>query len=234
MGTSQSYKIKSSPNWAKTKRAITQLAKPGNMNDTNVNRFLGNFSRAVSEERVFGAAGGRSIGNLLEFIANVRNLGWEQAVQEINPEIDVHLLSLEEFLEFLLELCCNNDSDLDDQAANVAFQELEGEIRAELDTAQDIADLFAIASEDQLLEWVGLYYVDYIMQVFDELYYTHLDERGVIPENVMEELKGYVESSVNELLLNKPDDFNIFSDAGKDFVKGIIDDLNELWEQSLE
>ena len=50
----------------------------------------------------------------------------------------------------------------------------------------------------------------------------------------MSELKGYVESSVNELLLNKPDDFNIFSEEGKGFIDGIIDDLNELWEQSLE
>ena len=49
MGTSQSYKIKSTPNWSKTKRAMTHLATPGNMNDANVNRFLGNFSRAVSE-----------------------------------------------------------------------------------------------------------------------------------------------------------------------------------------
>lgn len=234
MGTSQSFKIKSSPNWTKTKRAMTHLAKPGNMNDTNVNRFLGNFSHAVSEGRAFGSAGVNSIGNLLEFIANIREHGWEQVIQEINPEIDIHLLTLEEFLEFLLELCCNNDSDFDDQAANVAFQELEGEIRTELDTAQDLADLFANASEEQLLEWVGSYYVNYIMQIFDELYYTHLEERGVIPENIMSELRGYVESSVNELLLNKPDDFNIFSDAGKVFIKGIIDDLNELWEQSLE
>ena len=125
MGTSQSYKIKSTPNWAKTKRAMTHLAAPGNMNDTNVNRFLGNFSRAVSEERVFGGAGGSSIGNFLDFIANIRDLGWEQAIQTIDPDIDVTQLSLEAFLEFLLELCCNNDSNLDDQAANVAFQEME-------------------------------------------------------------------------------------------------------------
>ena len=234
MGTSQSYKIKSSPNWAKTKRAMTQLAKPGNINDTNVNRFFGNFSRAVSEEGVFGGAGGNSIGLLLEFISNIREFGMEQAIQDANPEIEVHLLTLEEFLEFLLELCCNNDYDIDDQAANIAFQEMEGEIRVGLDTAQDLADLFANASEEQLLEWVASYYVNYIMQIFDELYYTHLEERGVIPEDVMDELRGYVESSVNELLLNRPDDFNIFSDTGKDFIKGIIDDLNELWEQSLE
>ena len=35
-------------------------------------------------------------------------------------------------------------------------------------------------------------------------------------------------------MLNKPDDFNIFSEQGKEFVKGIIDDLNELWEQLSE
>ena len=69
------------------------------------------------------------------------------------------------------------------------------------------------------------------MQIFDQLYYTHLEERGVIPEEVMSELKGYVESSVNELLLNKPDDFNIFSEEGKGFIDGIIDDLNEIWEE---
>ena len=133
-----------------------------------------------------------------------------------------------------MEHCCNNDSNLDDQAANMAFQELEGEIRTELNTAKELADLFANASVEQLLEWVGTYYVNYIMQIFDQLYYTHLEERGVIPEEVMSELKGYVESSVNELLLNKPDDFNIFSEEGKGFIDGIIDDLNELWEQSLE
>ena len=234
MGTSQSYKIKSTPNWAKTKRAMTHLATPGNMNDANVNRFLGNFSRAVSEERVFGGAGGSSIGNFLDFIANIRDLGWEQAIQTIDPDIDVSQLSLEAFLEFLLELCCKNDSNLDDQAANVAFQEMEGEIRTELDTAQDLAELFTTASEELLLEWVAFFYVSYIMQIFDELYYTHLEERGVIPEEIMNRLRDYVESSVNELMLNKPDDFNIFSDLGKEFVKGIIDDLNELWEQLSE
>lgn len=230
MGTSQSYKIKSTPNWAKTKKAMTHLAAPGNMNDTNVNRFFGNFSRAVSEERVFGGAGGTSIGKFLEFIASIRDLGWEQAIQDIDPEINITQLSLEAFLEFLLELCCNNDSNLDDQAANVAFQEMEGIIQTELDTAQELAELFTTASEELLLDWVAFFYVSYIMQIFDELYYTHLEERGVIPEEIMNRLRDYVESSVNELMLNKPDDFNIFSEQGKEFVKGIIDDLNELWE----
>lgn len=234
MGTSQSYKIKSTPNWAKTKRSMTHLAAPGNINDTNVNRFLGNFSRAVSEERVFGGAGVTSIGNFLDFIANIRDLGWEQAIQVINPDIDVTQLSLEAFLEFLLELCCNNDSNLDDQAANVAFQEMEGEIRTELDTAQNLAVLFSTASEEQLLDWIVYFYVSYIMQIFDELYYTHLEERGVIPEEIMNRLRDYVESSVNELILNKPDNFNIFNEQGKEFVKGIINDLNELWEQLSE
>ena len=76
--------------------------------------------------------------------------------------------------------------------------------------------------------------MNYIMEIFSELYYTHLEERGVIPEDVMDGLREYVVSSVNEILLNRPEDFNVFSQEGKDFVRRILEDLNDLWEQSLE
>lgn len=234
MGTSQSYKIKSTPNWAKTKRAITRLAAPGNMSEANAGRFLGYFSRAVSESQTFGGAGSTTVGNFIDFISDVRNLGWEQAVQQIDAQVDVTRLTAGEFLELLLKKCCENDSDLDDQAANVAFGILEGAIQSDLNTAEDIGTLIENATEEQILEWVGLFYVNYIMEIFSELYYTHLEERGVIPEDVMDGLREYVVSSVNEILLNRPEDFNVFSQEGKDFVRRILEDLNDLWEQSLE
>lgn len=234
MGTSQSYKIKSTPNWAKTKRALTHLAQPGNMSGANVERFLGNFSRAVSESGTFGGSGSAIVNNFLEFIASVRQDGWEHAIQQIDPNVSIEVLSAGEFLELLLKKCCDNDSDFDDQAANVAFEVLEGEIQTDLKTAEEIGTLIGNATEEQILEWVALFYVNYIMEIFGELYYTHLEERGVIPEDVMNGLREYVETSVNELLLDRPVNFNIFSKEGKDFVNGILDDLNDLWGQSLE
>lgn len=234
MGTSQSYRIKSTPNWAKTKRAMTHLAVPGNLNAANAGKFLGNFSRAVSESQTFGGAGKSTTDNFLQFIADVRNLGWEQAIHQIDADVDVVQLTAAEFLELLLKLCCDNDSDLDDQAANIAFEKLEGEIQTDLNTAEELGELIANASDEQILEWVGSFYVNYIMEIFSELYYTHLEEKGVIPENVMDGLREYVVASVNELLLNRPDDLNIFSEEGRIFVKGILDELNEQWEQSLE
>lgn len=233
MGTSQSYRIKSTPNWAKTKRAMTRLASPGNMNEANVGKFLGYFSRAVSESQTFGGAGSTTVSNLIDFIADVRNFGWEQAILQIDGQVDFTRLTAGEFMEFLLKKCCENDSDLDDQAANVAFGILEGEIQSDLNTAEDIGKLIENAKEEQILEWVGVFYVNYIMEIFGELYYTHLEERGIIPEEVMDGLREYVVSSVNEVLLNRPEDFNIFSQGGKDFVRRILEDLNELWEQSL-
>lgn len=231
MGTSQSYSIKPSPNWTKAKRAITNLAKPGNMNQANVNNFLGNFSRAVSENNVFGRAGGVAIGNFLQFITDIQDNGWELAIQELAPQQEIGNLTLIEFLELLLELFCKNDSDMDDQAANIAFQDLEGYIMTELESIQDLSELLANATEDQMLEWVGYFYTDYIMQIFGELYYTHLEEKDSVPEDVLNGIRDYVEASVNEVLLNKPGDFNIFSNQGKDFVNGIIDELKDIWEQ---
>ncbi len=231
MGTSQSYSIKPSPNWTKTKRAITHLAKPGNMNQANVENFLGNFSRAVSENNVFGRAGGTAIGNFLQFITNIQNKGWELAIQELAPQQEIGHLTLIEFLELLLELFCKNDSDMDDQAANIAFQELEGYIMTQLESVEDLSGLLANATEEQMLEWVGYFYTNYIMQIFGELYYTHLEEKESVPEDVLNGIRDYVETSVNEVLLNKPDDFNIFSDQGKAFVNGIIDELKDIWEQ---
>lgn len=231
MGTSQSYSIKPSPNWTKAKRAITHLAKPGNMNEANVENFLGNFSRAVSENNVFGRAGGAVIGHLLQFITDIKDNGWEFAVQELVPQQEIDQLTLIEFLELLLELFCKNDSDLDDQAANIAFQELEGYIMTQLESVEDLSGLLANATEDQMLEWVGYFYTDYIMQIFGELYYTHLEEKESVPEDVLNGIRDYVETSVNEVLLNKPDDFNIFSEQGRNFVNGIVNDLKDIWEQ---
>ena len=234
MGTSQSFKIKSSPNWSKAKRAMTHLSTPGNMTEANATRFLGHFGRAAGESRTFGRAGSATASNFIAFIGHVRNLGWEDVIRQVEPDTDLQALTAEEFLELLLKLCCDNDSDLDDQAANVAFEKLEAEIQGNLNTAQEIGELIENATEEQVLEWVGDFYVDYIMEVFNELYYTHLDERGVIPEDVMDGLRDYVMTSVNELLLERPDDLNIFSEEGRDFVNGLLDDLNEQWEQSLE
>ena len=70
MGTSQSFKIKSSPNWSKAKRAMTHLSTPGNMTEANATRFLGHFGRAAGESRTFGRAGSATASNFIEFIGN--------------------------------------------------------------------------------------------------------------------------------------------------------------------
>ena len=84
MGTSQSHSLKTTPQWSATKKAMTSVIKDHG-NAQKQSRLMTAFGTAVGDGLYrggnrggggsFGQAGSRALGNVVQFISDVRSLG---------------------------------------------------------------------------------------------------------------------------------------------------------------
>ena len=83
MGTSQSHSLKTTPQWSAAKKAMTSVIKDHG-NAQKQSRLMNAFGTAVGDGLYrggnrggggsFGQAGSRALGNVVQFISDVRSL----------------------------------------------------------------------------------------------------------------------------------------------------------------
>lgn len=101
MGTSQSLSLKTTPNWASAKRAMSTIVRQRNaVTQQQVNSLLRNVSKAIIHDsnRSYGRSGGRIAKNFTQFISFVRSNGIEAFVEQVSPGMDFADLSVKDVL----------------------------------------------------------------------------------------------------------------------------------------
>lgn len=107
MGTSQSLKLKTTPNWASAKRAMTTIVQHRNeVNQQHVNNLLRNEARAIIHDSnsSYGSSGGRVTKNFIKFISTVRNNGLAAYVEQENPDLELGDLSVKDLLVLIKDM----------------------------------------------------------------------------------------------------------------------------------
>ena len=234
MGTSQSFSLKTTPNWTEAKRAMTALTKPEGRTQSNFNRYLGSFSRAVSSDggRIFGQAGARTSTKFVSLIGDIREHGLQQVVERLQAGINFQDLSSKDILLVLYKnIVGQDDANIDDAAAKAAMDMVLTKIFSDCETPAEIDTIVHDATTDQIDGWILEFYVDYFMEFNAELFQTHIFEKEADPDNVCGNIKDFTAAWFQENVKEEIGRIDIFSEDGKRYLKGLTDKILSIWAQ---
>lgn len=240
MGTSQSHSLKTTPQWSAAKKAMTSVIKDHG-NSQKQSRLMTAFGAAVGEGLYrggnrgggsFGRAGSRALGNVVQFISDVRSIG-------IGGAIDVLGLTQEERpqspRELIMALCGLTSADADalhdDEAAVEAQEKLLSTIFEQCDSLTDIETLLQQADEDTIDGWILDYEVEYIMEYMGELFQSHIFDKNANPETVCNEIKQWLRSELDNRLANEMRHINMLSPEGKAYIDTLTAKILDIWQQ---
>lgn len=240
MGTSQSHSLKTAPQWSAAKKAMTSVIKDHG-NSQKQSRLMTAFGAAVGDGLYrggnrgggsFGRAGSRALGNVVQFISDVRSIG-------IGGAIDVLGLPQEERpqtpRELIIALCGLTSADADalhdDEAAVEAQEKLLSMIFEQCDSLADIETLLQQADEDTIDGWILDYEVEYIMEYMGELFQSHIFDKNANPETVCNEIKQWLRSELDNRLANNMRHINVFSPEGKAYIDTLTARILDIWQQ---
>ncbi len=239
MGTSQSLSLKTTPNWASAKRAMSTIVRHRHsVTQSQVNGLLHNVSRAIIHDsnRSYGRSGGRVAKNFAQFISSVRNNGIEAFVEQVNPGVDFENLSVRDVLLLIKKHISNPNPDedhstLDDLAARTAFEHLIGVIFSEAETIADIEDLLKNATEEQLDAWMIEFQVEYIMEFNGILFDAQIFSKGAEPDQIASQIRNFVRTEINEVYIAERHQLNLLTSAGEQFIESLTQKILETWAQ---
>ena len=223
MGTSQSLKLKTTPNWASAKRAMTTIVQHRNeVNQQHVNNLLRNEARAIIHDSnsSYGSSGGRVTKNFIKFISTVRNNGLAAYVEQENPYLELGDLSVKDLLVLIKRHVSNPDpnsdhSTLDDIAARTG----------------DIENILLNATDEQLEGWMIEFQVEYIMELNGILFETQIFSKGVDPDQIATQIRGFIRVKINETCLDQLHNVNLFSPEGEHYLESLTHQIMEIWAQ---
>jgi hypothetical protein len=156
MGTSQSVNpsVKNNPNWGDLSRAISAASHGANISDNQLQGIMRHFVNAVGgsgaghgRSSTFGRAGISRAQRFMSFVSSVQTDSFNEALRGIGV-IDAENLSVNDFINYLLAYCSEGNSNLDETAANSAMDELLKYLLNNVDSIENIENIFQQADID--------------------------------------------------------------------------------------
>lgn len=239
MGTSQSLSLKTTPNWASAKRAMSTIVRQRNaVTQQQVNSLLRNVSKAIIHDsnRSYGRSGGRIAKNFTQFISFVRSNGIEAFVEQVSPGMDFADLSVKDVFLLIKKEISNPNPDedhstLDDLAARIAFEKLVAVIFSEIETVPDLEDLLRNATENQLDAWMVEFQVEYIMELNGILFDAQIFSKGAEPDQIASQIRDFVRVKINEVYIVERHQLNLLTPEGEQFVESLTLQILGIWAQ---
>lgn len=240
MGTSQSHSLKTTPQWSAAKKAMTSVIKDHG-NSLKQSRLMTAFSAAIGEGLYrggnrsggsFGRAGSHALGNVVQFISNVRTIGIGSAIDVLGLPQDERPQTPRELIMVLCGLTsANGDALHDDEAAVEAQNKLLSMIFDQCDSLVDIETLLQQADEDTIDGWILDYEVEYIIVYMEELFQSHIFDKNADPETVCNEIKQWLRSELDNRLADEMRHINVFSPEGKAYIDTLTAKILDIWQQ---
>jgi len=247
MGTSQSFKLKTTPNWSSAKKAMTEVTTEAT--PESIKKFLIAFSNAVSDtvyrgkrnetgkqsgrgrgkSYSFGKAGSRIAQNFLGLVSGIKDLGVVDFLG-LSPDELQELTAQKLLYQLYDKLAEKDDANPDDEAAKAALDELLAEVFNECEEIEDFNGIIQNANQDMIDGWLISYNVSYIIEYNAELFQTHIFSKEANPERVFGEIKRFLKNEVSIYLGEEMHNINIFSLEGRQFVDEMTGKILDIWQ----
>ncbi len=243
MGTSQSHTLKTTPQWSAAKKAMTSVVKDQG-NAQKQAKLMTAFSSAVGGDLYrgggrggsgsFGRAGARALGNIIQFISDVRLSGISVAVDGLGLSQEERPQTPRELIRVLCGLtAANADAFHDDEAAITAQNKLLSKIFADCESLADIETLLREADEDTIDAWIIEFETEYIMEYMGGLFQSHIFDKDANPEIVCNQIKQWLRSELNNRLAEDLHHVNIFSAEGKAYLETLTARILDIWQPQM-
>lgn len=236
MGTSQSHNLKSGPNWSVAKRAVTGIAKEIGDINVNCNKFMQGFSTAVSgnygRPGSIGAAGSRATKNFIGLIGIAQAGGINAILDFLQLQQKRDVLTKESFIEkIIVYVSGEHESTEDDDASMIAMEKLLNDIFSDCATIEEIVDKLHNASDDDKMDWIIRFEIDYILEYAGELFQSHILDKTDNPDRVIMEIRNWMHRELDERLSEnlRPIDFS--TDEGKEVLSNLTKEILDIWKQ---
>lgn len=239
MGTSQSLKLKTSPNWSSAKKAMTKIVRHRNeVTQPLVRNFLRQLSRAIVADShgSYGRSGGKVASNFINVISSIRKDSLQSYLGQVAPDTNYIELTVREAIALLAKHVSNpyveqDHCTLDDIAARTAFEKLLETIFLEVETVNEIDQIIHDASEEQLEAWMIEFQVNYIMELNGVLFDSFIFSKNADPDQIGREIRDYVRTEINEACLENMKYVTLFSEEGRQFIETLTQQILKIWSQ---
>lgn len=236
MGTSQSHNLKSGPNWSEAKRAVTGIAKGKGNKNANCMKFMQGFSTAVSGNNgrsgSIGFAGSRTTKNFIDLIGVAKTGGINAILDILQLQQERDALTKESFIEkIVIYISGEHESTEDDDAAIIAMEKLLNDICSDCNNIEQIVDKLQNATDDDKINWIITFEIDYILEYAGELFQSHILDKTDDPDRVIMEIRNWMHGELDERLSEtlRPIDFS--TDEGKEVVSNLTKEILDIWKQ---
>lgn len=241
MGTSQSFGLKSSPNWSSAKRAITNIVKGVGDNNRNSGTFMTSFSQALTgnvyrgggggSRSSFGHAGARTTKNFVSFVNSVRGGGLAFALGLDQVQPDERPRTKEDFIDEIIKYVeGENDAIIDDGAAACAFRKVLQEILKDCETAEDIENVLKTAEDDKMASWIITFEVEYILEYAGVIFQDHIFSKSGNPQTVLGEIRRWLRRELDNRFADEMRQIDFYSPEGKAYLDELTSKILDVWQ----
>lgn len=247
MGTSQSHRLKTLPQWSTAKRSMTGIIQ-NTQDEKRYSSFMRSFWEALgddglyvggssksrhSSKHAFGKTGAIAAINLLGFFSSVKESGIYDAIESLSYELQDKLP--ENPKELILQLCAisasNTDADQDSEAAMAAKRRLLSKIFKDCGSISDIESRILEATDDTIDSWIIEFEVEYIVEYQGALFQSHIFDKAKDPESIMNGIRSFLHSKLDKLLAEEMHHINIFSEQGRNYIDSLTSRILSIWKQ---
>lgn len=241
MGTSQSHSLKTTPQWSTAKKAMTSVIKDQG-NRQKQSNLMTAFGRAIGDGLYrgaghrgrggsFGRAGSRALGNVIQFVSDVKSLGIGGAIDALGLDQNDKPQTPRELIKTLCGLTAKGGDALhDDEAAVNAQDWLLSKIFEDCSSLGDVETILQQADEDSIDAWIIDFEVEYILEYMSELFQSHIFEKNANPEVVCNEIKQWLRTELNSRLADEMKHVNVFSHEGKSYTDKLTARILDIWQ----
>lgn len=86
-------------------------------------------------------------------------------------------------------------------------------------------------SNDDLAVWIIDFQIDYIIEYSGELFQSHIFDKCDNPDRVMEQIRNWLHSELDDRLMNDISKYDLTSKEGKEMVETLTADILDIWKQ---
>lgn len=234
MGTSQSHKLLKTPAWSQAKRAMTEVAH--NPSNTNIGKFMHNFSQAIqsssgrggSSKSSFGHHGSLLISRFLDLVGDARN-GVFPFISESDEE-KTTLTPQETLILIYDSLTGDSDSNPDQVAAQAALDSMLNELFDKCETVEDIKDTLKNLSNEDIIFLTIEYQSTYILEYAGELFQEHIFSKEADPASINADIKNYIKSELSSYITENGKLLSPMSTQWKQFIETMTSEILEIWK----
>ena len=242
MGTSQSFKLKSNPNWTSAKKAMTKIASgTGDMSVLGP-RFISNFraglgdglytgSRGQRGRSSFGRSGGVVLRGFVGLVHATRQNGIWYALNIEPSDPSKGIRSKREILDdILLHVKSETEATFDDAAALNAMNHLLIYIFCNCDNEIDINERLHQATDDELCEWIIRYQVKYILEYSAEIFQSHIFDKSEHPEVILGQIENWLRSEIERRMSEQIKQIDLQTEEGKQTLDTLTAQILDIWQ----